>query len=86
VHGGWRLERDPEHITLLAVYQATNEGQLLSMHHSDPNPHCLIGRNIQRTLTVYFDEAELAFTHALSQRTVAHVLQTASEDPTAPIA
>lgn len=81
IGGGWRLLRDPAAITLLEVYRAVEEGHLLAMHHSLPNPACLIGRNIQRTLTVYFDEAERAFEQALARRTIAEVLATAREDP-----
>lgn len=80
VGGGWRLLRDPASITLLEVYQAVDEGHLLTMHHSQPNPDCLIGRNIQRSLTVYFDEAQQAFEQVLAGQTIAHVLQTARED------
>jgi DNA-binding IscR family transcriptional regulator len=80
VGGGWRLLRDPASITLLEVYQAVDEGHLLAMHHSQPNPDCLIGRNIQRTLSVYFDEAQQAFEQVLARQTIAQVLQTARED------
>lgn len=80
VGGGWRLLRDPASITLLQVYRAVDEEHLLSMHHSPPNPDCLIGRNIQRTLTVYFGEAERAFEQVLAGQTIAQVLKTASED------
>jgi DNA-binding IscR family transcriptional regulator len=80
VGGGWRLLREPATITLLDVYRAVDEGPLLSMSHSAPNPACLIGRNIQRTLDVYFGEAERAFEQTLAQQTLAQVLQTARED------
>jgi Rrf2 family protein len=80
VGGGWRLLRDPASITLLQVYRAIDEDHLLPMHHSQPNPDCLIGRNIQRTLTVYFGEAERAFEQVLAGQTIAQVLKTASED------
>ncbi|MBV9227837.1 MAG: Rrf2 family transcriptional regulator [Chloroflexi bacterium] len=81
VGGGWRLLRDPATITLLEVHQAVDEGHLLAMHHSTPNPSCLVGRNIQRTLTLYFGEAERAFEQVLAQQTIAQVLQTARQDP-----
>ena len=81
VGGGWRLLRDPASITLLEVYRAVDEGHLLSMHHSIPNQNCVIGRNIQRSLSIYFGEAEQAFEQTLAQQTVAQVLQTAREDP-----
>src|SRR5690348_7489088 len=56
VGGGWRLLRAPEKITLLDVYRAVDEGHLLAHSHSEPNPACLVGRNIQRTLNHYFRE------------------------------
>jgi Rrf2 family protein len=80
VGGGWWLARAAETISLLDVYQAVDEGHLLVMHHSTPSPACLIGRNIQRTLTIYFDEAEHAFAERLARQTVAQVLETARED------
>lgn len=86
VGGGWRLARNPQTMSLLEVYQAVEDGHLLGMHHSDPNPECLIGRNIQRTLTIYFDEAQRAFEERLGQQTVAQVLETAREDSSARLA
>lgn len=86
VGGGWRLHRSPQDITLLEVYQAVDEGRLLAMHHSTPNPDCLIGRNIQRTLTIYFDEAQRAFEERLARQTIAQVLETAREDVSARLA
>jgi DNA-binding IscR family transcriptional regulator len=76
VGGGWQLCRDPEVITLLTVYRAVHEGDLLAMHSRQPNPDGLVGRNIQEALTFYFHEAELAFEQTLAQQTIAQVLQT----------
>lgn len=81
VGGGWRLLRRPGTISLLDVYRAVDERPLLAKHHSSPNPDCLIGRNITRTLGIYFGEAEYAFEEALAHRTIEQVLQTAREDP-----
>ncbi|HLV98471.1 MAG TPA: Rrf2 family transcriptional regulator [Ktedonobacterales bacterium] len=86
VGGGWRLARDPQTTSLLEVYRAVEDGHLLATHHSAPNPACLIGRNIQRTLTIYFDEAQRAFEERLAQQTVAQVLETAREDLSARLA
>jgi Rrf2 family protein len=80
VGGGWRLLHDPAAITLLDVYQAVEDGSLLALSHSTPNADCLVGRNIQRTLTTYFTEAEQAFKQVLAGQTVAQLLQTACED------
>ncbi|HEU5374175.1 MAG TPA: Rrf2 family transcriptional regulator [Ktedonobacteraceae bacterium] len=81
VGGGWRLRREPAEITLLEVYQAVQEGHLLSLHHSTPNPDCLVGRNIQRSLMHCFGEAEQAFEQTLARQTVAQVLQMVRQDP-----
>lgn len=81
VGGGWRLLRDPSMITLLEAYRAVQEGHLLSLHHSTPNPACLVGRNIQHTLMLSFGEAERAFEQVLAQQTIAQVLQSVSSDP-----
>jgi Rrf2 family protein len=81
VGGGWRLLRTPETITLLDVYRAVDERHLVAYSHSVPNPECLVGRNIQRTLNHYFGEAEQAFKQSLAQRTIVDVLTTINEDP-----
>jgi Rrf2 family protein len=81
VGGGWRLRRDPDHISLLDVYRAVAVEHLLGLHHNTPNPKCLIGRNIQRTLTSSFAQAEQAFEQTLAHQTIAQMLATAQEDP-----
>jgi Rrf2 family protein len=80
VGGGWRLRRLPEAITLLDVYRAVDEGHLLSLHHRSPNPDCLVGRNIQSSLEVIFDQAEQALEQVLAIRTIAQVLQSVRRD------
>jgi Rrf2 family protein len=80
VGGGWQLRRDPNEITLLAVYKAVHGGDLIAMHHSQPNPNCLVGRNIQHTLETYFNEAEQAFEEVLAQQTIAQVLQSVHKE------
>nr|BBH92773.1 Rrf2 family transcriptional regulator [Thermogemmatispora argillosa] len=80
VGGGWRLRRDAACISLLDVYEAVGAGPLLALHHSVPNPDCLIGRNIQRALLTYFGEAEAAFKEVLARQSIAQVLATAQEE------
>jgi Rrf2 family protein len=80
VGGGWRLRRVPETITLLDIYRAVDEGHLLSLHHRSPNPDCLVGRNIQGSLEVIFEQAERALEQVLATRTIAHVLQSVRQD------
>lgn len=80
VGGGWRLRRMPEAITLLDVYHAVDEGHLLSLHHRSPNPDCLVGRNIQSSLEVIFDQAEQALEQVLATQTIAQVLHSVRQD------
>ncbi len=80
VGGGWRLRRSPETMSLLEVYQAVEEKHLFSLHHRSPNPHCLVGRNIQHSLAGIFAEAERALEEKLATRTVARVLDLVRQD------
>ena len=75
VGGGSSLARDPEQITLLDVYRAVEKGRLFSLHHRPPNPHCVVGGNIQTTLESVFGEAEAAMEEVLAGITVTQVLQ-----------
>jgi Rrf2 family protein len=83
VGGGWQLLHSPDCITLLDAYCAVEDDRLLSLHHSLPNAQCPVGRNIQRSLLQYFDEAEHAFTQTLAQYTVAQLLQNVTQDASA---
>lgn len=77
VGGGWRLRRSSCGISLLDVYRAVGDGQLVVMHHRPPNPNCAIGRNIEGALRASFGAAECAFEQVLARQTVADVLQRA---------
>lgn len=72
--GGWRLARAPVGITLLDVYRAVEEEPLFSLHSRQPNPACLVGRNIQGALEDAFGEAEGAMERRLAETTMAEVL------------
>ncbi len=70
---GFSLVVPPEQLTLLQVYQAvTEESQchLLDIHQN-ANDACAVGRHIKPVLTGMFAQAESAFTHALSEQTLA---------------
>ncbi len=70
---GFSLVVSPEQLTLLRVYQAvTEESQchLLDIHQN-ANDQCMVGRHIQPVLTGMFEQAENAFTRALSEQTLA---------------
>jgi Rrf2 family protein len=69
--GGALLARAPEDITLLEVYRAVDESQLFGLHREEPNPACMVGRNIQQVLVGIIDDAQRAMEASLAARTVA---------------
>ena len=71
--GGARLARDARSIRLREVFRAMESGELLSLHHSRPNPACPVGRNIQAVLAGVFGSAERAFERALDRTSLADV-------------
>jgi Rrf2 family protein len=69
--GGALLARAPGNITLLEVYRAVEESQLFGLHREEPNPACMVGRNIQHVLRGIMDDAQRAMEASLAARTVA---------------
>ncbi len=70
---GFSLSVPPEQLTLLQVYQAVTEApkcHLLDIHQN-ANDACVVGRHIRPVLTGVFEQAENAFTRALSEQTLA---------------
>ncbi|MEL6346414.1 MAG: Rrf2 family transcriptional regulator [Myxococcota bacterium] len=56
--GGIALTRPPSRITLADVYRAIRAQKTLFVLHSEPNPDCGVGGNIQDVLSGYFEQAE----------------------------
>jgi Rrf2 family protein len=69
--GGALLARAAEDITLLEVYHAVDDVQLFALHREEPNPSCMVGRNIQEVLRGIIDDAQQAMEASLASRTVA---------------
>lgn len=69
--GGALLARAPDQITLLEVYRAVDDAQLFALHREEPNPACVVGRNIQGVLRGIIDEAQQAMEASLGARTLA---------------
>jgi Rrf2 family protein len=72
---GWKLARKPESITLLDVYEAVVQKPLFELHHSNPNPGCLIGKGIQPALKPIYGSAENAMKQQLAQVTIADLVR-----------
>ncbi len=74
--GGTYLRRDPAAITLLDVYRAVAvvDERLFSVHEK-PNPHCVVGRNIQTALDGTLQRAQAALEQELAATTLAQVVE-----------
>ncbi|MEB2631167.1 Rrf2 family transcriptional regulator [Peribacillus frigoritolerans] len=69
---GAKLAKEPSYITLLNVYKAVDvvqEKELFSMHEN-PHPDCLVGRNIQDSITPVLSAAQFAMEKALENVTI----------------
>jgi Rrf2 family protein len=69
--GGALLARQPQEITLLEIYRAVDDAQLFALHREEPNPACMVGRNIQVVLRGIMSEAQQAMEASLAGRTLA---------------
>ncbi|CAG4919525.1 Rrf2 family transcriptional regulator [Paraburkholderia gardini] len=69
--GGALLARAPRDITLLEIYRAVDDAQLFGLHREEPNPACMVGRNIQVVLRGIIDDAQRAMESSLGARTLA---------------
>ncbi|MGM7721559.1 Rrf2 family transcriptional regulator [Metabacillus sp. Hm71] len=74
---GAKLSKKLSEITLFDVYKAVNvvqEKELFSKHEN-PNPDCLVGRNIQNTIEPLFSAAQLAMEKVLKNVTLEDVVK-----------
>jgi len=58
--GGISLNRKPENINLLDIFEAVESvNEKLFGFHKNPNPKCPVGRNIEETLLPKLDEVQI---------------------------
>ena len=69
--GGTILARSPDAITLKDVYDLFREETLFGLYPDDPNPQCIVGRNLQFVLVNLFDDAEALLSAFLEKITLA---------------
>lgn len=72
--GGFRLARCPEEISLGAVYQAIEEGEIFA-RHPNPNPACTVGQRINSLLCPVFSDAKAAVVTRLDEKTLATLIK-----------
>ncbi|MEO8354216.1 MAG: Rrf2 family transcriptional regulator [Chthoniobacteraceae bacterium] len=73
---GSRLCHEPGEITLDQIYRAVESGPSFSPHPHTPNQKCPVGQRIEMVLTEVFASAQSALEHALSERSLADVVET----------
>ncbi|MFR4968085.1 Rrf2 family transcriptional regulator [Lactobacillus kalixensis] len=71
-----KLAKKPEDITLLDVYLAVEKEKPLFEIDHKTNPECIVGGNIQSTLSTFYSQAEIAAKAKLNQTTLADVINT----------
>lgn len=71
VSGGARLEKEPQEISLLDIYEAVEEGNLFRFH--TPQAGCPVAVCVTADLKVALDDAEAALRERLASKTLAEV-------------
>lgn len=69
-HGGSMLAKPAKLIRLSEVFLAVHESTILGKSKNTPNPHCLVGRQINRHLNHLAAEAEHAILDKLAKSTL----------------
>ncbi|APZ50160.1 transcriptional regulator [Jeotgalibaca sp. PTS2502] len=73
---GAKLVKGLAEISLLDVYKAVhvvNDNELFSIH-DNPNPNCIVGRNIQETIDPIFISAQRALEQVLETTTLDQII------------
>jgi len=74
VNGGMSLACSADELSLIEIYDATQQMQLLELHQSEPLASCLCGGNIKAVLSPIFLGAEQALRDYLAQYTLQDVV------------
>ncbi len=75
--GGSHLAKSADEITLLAIYNAINEGEEereVFNFHPKPNGNCPVGKNIHAVLDPVLESAQKAMEAELEKTTIADLL------------
>ena len=74
-NGGWFLSKPKEKLMLTEILAALNPEPVFSLHSRPPNPHCAVGKNIQRSLKAVFRKTNDAMTESITGISIAEVLK-----------
>ena len=78
VHGAAdpQLAKDPSAISLYDIFLAVEDDPHLFTVDPKTNPECVVGGNIQETLTTYYRQAEVAAEAKLAQISLQDIIDT----------
>lgn len=72
--GACTLAREPEDITLLDIYRASEAPATFSIHNYPENHTCVISPNIKDSMQDVLDDAQTVFEDSLKSKTLAFVV------------
>ena len=71
--GGWELNRDPAAISLLSIYRAVGEPNLLGIGHREENTSCAVEQAVNRALGSTLRDAEALLLNRFASVTLAEL-------------
>ncbi|MGQ2374911.1 Rrf2 family transcriptional regulator [Companilactobacillus zhachilii] len=71
-----KLAKDPQDITLLDVYLATEGERQLFTLDTNTNPDCIVGGNIQKVLGTYYEDAKMAALRKFNSVSLKDIIET----------
>ena len=74
-HGGWRLARPLDQVTLRDIHEALGPGSVFALGPARDHPECLVERAVNVSLASAFARAEAVLLQELGSRTLAEVRQ-----------
>jgi len=54
--GGVRIAKNPEQISISEIYESVKNSEVLGKKNQNPNPHCSVGKDINKNLEFLFSE------------------------------
>lgn len=79
--GGWRLVRDPEHVTVLDILRAITDAPVFTMSPSSDHPSCPVERAVNTRLTGAMEKAEALLAEEFGKISLADIAREFSPAP-----
>ena len=56
--GGVRIAKNPEQINISEIYESVKNTEVLGKRNQNPNPLCIVGKDINKNLDILFGETD----------------------------